>query len=87
MNMATFFIVDVYRITGVGVVPVGQVKGGILKVGMKLALEGKIMEIKNMQMHHKDITEAKEGDQIGFSLVNGDYDLLKKYARKCVDFY
>jgi len=87
MSMTTFFIMDVYRITGVGVVPVGQVKGGILKVGMKLALEGKSMEIKSMQMHHKDIKEAKEGDQVGFALINGDYDLLKKYARKYVDFY
>ena len=75
-------IVDVYRITGIGIVPVGKVVEGTLKVGMKIGIDGKIMEIKSIEMHHKQLTEAHEGDNIGFALRNGDYDLLKKIRGK-----
>ena len=43
-KMATFFIQDVYRITGIGAVPVGKVESGILRVGMKANIDGKIIE-------------------------------------------
>ncbi len=84
---ATVFIQGVYRITGIGVVPVGNVKDGILKIGMKLDIDGKIMAVKSIEMRHQQVQEAHAGDNIGFSLENEDYELLKKVARTNVDFY
>ena len=83
---ATVFIQDVFRITGVGIIPVGNVKDGTLKIGMKLNIDGKVMAVKSIEMHHQQIQEAHVGDNIGFSLENGDYELLKKVARTDVTF-
>ena len=33
------FIQDVYNITGIGAVPVGLVKKGVLKIGMKINIK------------------------------------------------
>ena len=83
---ATVFIQDVFRITGVGIIPVGNVKDGTLKIGMKLNIDGKVMVVKSIEMHHQQIQEAHAGDNIGFCLENGDYELLKKVARTCITF-
>ncbi len=63
-------IQDVYSITGVGTVPVGRVETGILKAGDKIVFvpsnsEG---EVKSIEMHHEQYTEAKPGDNIGFNV-------------------
>lgn len=84
---ATVFIQDVYRITGIGIIPVGNVKEGILRIGMKLNIDRKIMAVKSIEMRHQQVQEAHAGDNIGFVLENGDYDLLKKVARTNVNFY
>jgi len=66
-------IQDVYSITGVGLVPVGRIETGVLKPGDKIvAVPGKtgtgmIGEVKDIEMHHEKIPEAKPGDNIGFS--------------------
>lgn len=66
-------IQDVYNITGIGVVPVGRVETGIMKIGDKIVAvpgrEGKGVpaEVKTIEMHHEQITEALPGDNIGFS--------------------
>ncbi len=78
---ARVLIDDVYRLTGVGPVPVGLVKEGVLKIGMDLEIEGTIMTVKSIEMHHKQIQEAKEGDDIGMTLANADYNLLKGKIR------
>ena len=55
---------DVYNITGIGVVPVGKVVTGVMKVNDKViivpAREGKgiIGEVKTIEMHHEQLTEA-----------------------------
>jgi len=67
-------IQDVYNIAGIGVVPVGKVETGIMKVGDKVifvpAREGKGVtgEVKSIEMHHESIQEAIPGDNVGFSV-------------------
>ncbi|HLD15169.1 MAG TPA: translation elongation factor EF-1 subunit alpha [Candidatus Nanoarchaeia archaeon] len=67
-------IQDVYNITGIGVVPVGRVETGIMKVGDKVVIvparEGKGIkaEVKTIEMHHEQVTEAIAGDNVGFNL-------------------
>jgi elongation factor 1-alpha len=61
---------DVYTITGIGTVPVGRVETGTLKVGDKITFEpsGKTGEIKSVEMHHEQVTEAIPGDNVGFNV-------------------
>jgi elongation factor 1-alpha len=65
---------DVYNITGIGVVPVGRIETGIMKVGDKIIFvpgrEGKGVhgEVKSIEMHHEAITEAGPGDNVGFNV-------------------
>src|SRR3989339_356602 len=67
-------IQDVYNITGIGVVPVGRVETGIMKVGDKVTIvpgrEGKGVsgEVKTIEMHHEAISQAEPGDNIGFNV-------------------
>ena len=67
-------IQDVYNITGIGVVPVGRVETGIMKVNDKVIIvpgrEGKGVkgEVKSIEMHHEQVNEAIPGDNIGFSV-------------------
>ena len=67
-------IQDVYNITGIGVVPVGRVETGIMKINDKViitpAREGKGVsgEVKTIEMHHEQIQQAEPGDNIGFNV-------------------
>ncbi len=67
-------IQDVYNITGIGVVPVGRVETGVMKVGDKViitpAREGKgvLGEVKTIEMHHEQMQKAEPGDNIGFNV-------------------
>ncbi|MBI2672230.1 translation elongation factor EF-1 subunit alpha [Candidatus Woesearchaeota archaeon] len=67
-------IQDVYNITGVGVVPVGKIETGIMKVGDKIIVvpgrEGKGItgEVKTIEMHHEQAQQAEPGDNIGFNV-------------------
>jgi elongation factor 1-alpha len=63
-------IQDVYTITGAGTVPVGRVETGILKPGMKVIFEpeGVSGEVKSIEMHHEQISEARPGDNVGFNV-------------------
>ena len=67
-------IQDVYNITGIGVVPVGRVETGVMKIGDKVMVvpgrEGKGVpgEVKSIEMHHEQFTEAEPGDNIGFNV-------------------
>ncbi len=67
-------IQDVYNITGIGVVPVGRVETGVLKVGQKVVAipgrEGKGVpgEVKSIEMHHEQLQEAVPGDNCGFNV-------------------
>ncbi len=67
-------IQDVYNITGIGVVPVGRVETGVLKVGDKVIAvpgrEGKGVpgECKTIEMHHEQLQKAEPGDNVGISV-------------------
>lgn len=67
-------IQDVYNITGIGVVPVGRIETGLMKVGDKVIFipgrEGKgvIGEVKTIEMHHEQIQTAEPGDNVGFNV-------------------
>lgn len=67
-------IQDVYSIAGIGVVPVGRVETGVMKIGDKViavpARDGKGIsgEVKTIEMHHEQVTEAEPGDNVGFSV-------------------
>ncbi|MBT3262337.1 translation elongation factor EF-1 subunit alpha [Candidatus Woesearchaeota archaeon] len=65
---------DVYNISGIGVVPVGRVETGVLKVGQKVVFvpgregNGVAGEVKSIEMHHEQVQEAIPGDNVGFSV-------------------
>ncbi len=67
-------IQDVYNITGIGVVPVGRVETGVMKIGDKVIVvpgrEGKGItgEVKTIEMHHEQVQIAEPGDNIGFNV-------------------
>jgi len=61
---------DVYTITGVGTVPVGRVETGIIKPGQKVIFmpSGVSGEVKTIEMHHEQLSQAVPGDNIGFNV-------------------
>jgi elongation factor 1-alpha len=61
---------DVYKIGGIGTVPVGRVETGLLKPGMIItfAPKGVSAECKSVEMHHESIPEATPGDNVGFNI-------------------
>ena len=63
---------DVYKIGGIGTVPVGRVETGMLKPGMVVtfAPTGLSSEVKSVEMHHTQLTEAVPGDNVGFNIKN-----------------
>jgi elongation factor 1-alpha len=63
---------DVYKITGVGTVPVGRVETGIIRPGMLVtfAPAGITTECKTVEMHHQQLEEAIPGDNVGFNVKN-----------------
>lgn len=63
-------IQDIYKIKGAGIVPVGRVETGIMKVGDEIIVmpDGFESEIRSIEMHHEGINEAEPGDNIGFNL-------------------
>jgi elongation factor 1-alpha len=67
-------IQDVYDITGIGTVPVGKIETGIMKVGQKIivlpgrsgtGIEG---EVRSIEAHHEQLTEAEAGDNVGINI-------------------
>jgi len=63
---------DVYKIGGIGTVPVGRVETGIIKAGMVVtfAPSNVTTEVKSVEMHHETLTEGKPGDNVGFNVKN-----------------
>jgi len=63
---------DVYKIGGIGTVPVGRVETGVMKPGMTVVFApfGITTEVKSIEMHHEQVAEAIPGDNIGFNIKN-----------------
>jgi elongation factor 1-alpha len=62
---------DVYKIGGIGTVPVGRVETGIIKAGMVVtfAPANLTTEVKSVEMHHEALTEGGQpGDNVGFNV-------------------
>ncbi|KAL3692000.1 hypothetical protein R1sor_005651 [Riccia sorocarpa] len=71
---------DVYKIGGIGTVPVGRVETGVIKPGMLVtfAPTGLTTEVKSVEMHHEALTEALPGDNVGFNVKNVAVKDLKR---------
>jgi elongation factor 1-alpha len=63
---------DVYKIGGIGTVPVGRVETGVIKPNMLITFAPSNLstEVKSVEMHHTEIPEAHPGDNIGFNVRN-----------------
>merc|ERR1712062_131183 len=63
---------DIYKIGGIGTVPVGRVETGKIKPGMvvNFAPGGLTTEVKSVEMHHTAMEEALPGDNVGFNVKN-----------------
>jgi len=63
---------DVYKIGGIGTVPVGRVETGVLKPGMSVTFAPAMLttEVKSVEMHHESLESAKPGDNVGFNVKN-----------------
>ncbi|GIY41302.1 elongation factor 1-alpha [Caerostris darwini] len=71
---------DVYKIGGIGTVPVGRVETGILKPGtvVTFAPANITTEVKSVEMHHESLTEAVPGDNVGFNVKNVSVKELRR---------
>merc|ERR1719487_2624429 len=72
MASVSFQFLDVYKISGIGTVPVGRVETGIIKAGMVVtfAPAGVTTEVKSVEMHHEQLVEGVPGDNVGFNVKN-----------------
>jgi len=63
---------DVYKIGGIGTVPVGRVETGFVTPGMVVTFApgGLTTEVKSIEMHHEQVPRAEPGDNIGFNVKN-----------------
>lgn len=71
---------DVYKIGGIGTVPVGRVETGVLKPGtvVTFAPANITTEVKSVEMHHEALTEAVPGDNVGFNIKNVSVKELRR---------
>ena len=63
-------IQDVYKISGIGTVPVGKIETGILNTGKTVVFNPsqKSAEVKSIEMHHTMVDKAEPGDNVGFNV-------------------
>ncbi|KAJ6187038.1 Translation elongation/initiation factor/Ribosomal beta-barrel [Penicillium mononematosum] len=63
---------DVYKISGIGTVPVGRVETGIITPGMivTFAPANVTTEVKSVEMHHQQLKAGNPGDNVGFNVKN-----------------
>jgi elongation factor 1-alpha len=71
---------DVYKIGGIGTVPVGRVETGILKPNMNVtfAPNNVVTDVKSVEMHHEQLAEAQPGDNVGFNVKNVSVKDIKR---------
>merc|ERR1739847_163484 len=71
---------DVYKIGGIGTVPVGRVETGIIKPGMVITFAPNALttEVKSVEMHHESLPEATPGDNVGFNVKNVSVKDIKR---------
>jgi len=71
---------DVYKISGIGTVPVGRVETGVLKPGdtVQFTPSRLTSEVKSVEMHHEQLEQAIPGDNVGFNIKNIAVKQLKR---------
>ncbi|XP_032228617.2 elongation factor 1-alpha, oocyte form [Nematostella vectensis] len=71
---------DVYKIGGIGTVPVGRVETGVLKPGTVVTFSPSNIttEVKSVEMHHESLAEALPGDNVGFNVKNVSVKDIKR---------
>jgi len=71
---------DVYKIGGIGTVPVGRVETGVIKAGMVVTFSpaNVTTEVKSVEMHHTAVEEAVPGDNVGFNVKNVSIKDIKR---------
>jgi len=71
---------DVYKIGGIGTVPVGRVETGVIKPGMVVTFAPPMVttEVKSVEMHHESLPEAVPGDNVGFNIKNVSVKDIKR---------
>jgi elongation factor 1-alpha len=71
---------DVYKIGGIGTVPVGRVETGVIKPGMVVTFAPQQLstEVKSVEMHHESLPEAGPGDNVGFNVKNVSVKDIKR---------
>jgi elongation factor 1-alpha len=63
-------LLEVYKIGGIGTVPLGRVATGILKVGdnLKFTPGGLVSKVRSMEMHYQKMDKAEPGDIVGINV-------------------
>ncbi len=63
-------IQDVYKISGIGTVPVGKIETGVLHAGKTVMFNPsqQSAEVKSIEMHHTNVAKAEPGDNVGFNI-------------------
>lgn len=71
---------DVYKIGGIGTVPVGRVETGLIKAGMMVTFSPSQLstEVKSVEMHKEALEFAKPGDNVGFNVKNVSVKELRR---------
>merc|ERR1711871_1745611 len=71
---------DVYKIGGIGTVPVGRVETGVIKPGMNVVFAPPMVstEVKSVEMHHESLPQAVPGDNVGFNCKNVSVKDIKR---------
>jgi len=71
---------DVYKISGIGTVPVGRVESGVMKPGQHVIFAPStiVSDVKSIEMHHQSIPQAVPGDNIGFNVKNVSVKELRR---------
>ncbi|KAJ5074969.1 elongation factor 1-alpha 1 [Anaeramoeba ignava] len=61
---------DIYKIGGIGTVPVGRVETGIMRPQQLVTFAPCMIttEVKSIEMHHESLPEALPGDNVGFNI-------------------
>ena len=73
---------DVYKIGGIGTVPVGRVETGVIKPGMVVTFAPCQLttEVKSVEMHHEALEEAVPGNLSTILLIFNNRQLIINFV-------
>jgi len=71
---------DVYKIGGIGTVPVGRVETGSIAANMVVTFSpaNVTTEVKSVEMHHTTLEKGVPGDNVGFNVKNVSIKDIKR---------